>query len=80
MKYIEELSYGDCFLYKEHVYLLTNDFNNKNQKLCYNLAIGSAHWLRNDATVEICPVYRLDKENNIYPIKEYKNDKSNNIH
>lgn len=74
MKYLEELSYGDVFFYKENIFLLTSDYNNNNKKLCYNLVSGFSKWIEDNATVEECPIYRLDKDNNIIAIKQRKKD------
>lgn len=78
MNYLEELYHGDSFIYKDNVFVLTADFRNNN-KLCYNLKNGNPQWLDNQTIVDQCPIYRLDKDNNIIAIKETKNDKNINI-
>lgn len=72
MKYLEELSHGESFTYENNIFLLTSDFKKDDTKLCYNLSSGFAKWIKSDAIVDICPIYTLNKENNIVPIKEYK--------
>lgn len=69
MKYIEEIQPGDCFEYKDNKYLMTYDFKNNGNRLCYSLEDGSGQWLESNTMVEIFPIYGLDSNNNIYPIK-----------
>lgn len=79
MKYIEELSHGECFRYENSLYILTSDFKNNGTKLCYNLNTGFPAWLKDDFMVDICPIYTLSQENNLTPVREYKsNDGSPN--
>ena len=68
MKYIEELQNGDCFEYQNKKFLLTADFKKNGSRLAYSLTDGSAHWLESNTIIEICPIYFLDKDNNICPI------------
>lgn len=77
MKYIEELTSGDCFIVDNKPYLLTIDFKSNGSKLAYSLENGSPRWVKNTDIVEIMPVYRLDKDNNIIAIKETKKDDYN---
>lgn len=74
MKYIEELSYGECFRYENCLYILTSDFKNNRTKLCYNLSTGFPAWLKDDCMIDICPIYTLSQENNLIPVREYKSD------
>ena len=69
MKYLEELSNGDTFSLKDKLYLLTCDFKSDGQRLCYSLNDGFPCWLKNQTIIEHNPVYTLDKENNITPVK-----------
>jgi hypothetical protein len=78
MKYIEELSIGDCFDYSGKYYILSSDFKNNGKKMCLSLYDGFSHWL--DGSVIINPINLLttDKDGNIIAIKETKkNDFSN---
>jgi hypothetical protein len=72
MKYLEELSRGDVFTYKEDIFLLTSDYNNNHKKLCYSLVSGFPKWLEDKTIIDECPIYKLDKDNNIIAIKERK--------
>ena len=75
MKYIEELSSGDCFEYSSKKFLLTSDFRKNGDRLAYSLYDGFASWLPANAMVEISPIYTLDANNNICPVKvSAKND------
>lgn len=72
MKYIEEIEAGDSFLIDDKPYLLTIDFKNSGYKLAYCLENGCPRWVKNTDIVELMPVYKLDKDNNIIAIKETK--------
>lgn len=72
MKYIEELSHGECFRLNGELFILTSDFRNNNTKLCYSLSSGFPKWLKNDSIIDVCPIYTLSAENNLVPVKEYK--------
>ena len=69
MKYIEELIVGDSFSYQSHMFLLTSDFKSNGDRLCYSLSNGLPHWFSDQTIVENAPIYTLDKDNNIIPIK-----------
>jgi hypothetical protein len=69
MKYIEEISSGDCFEFKDKKYLVTHDFKKNGRKLCYCLSDGSGQWFDPTTIVETFFIYGLDSNNNIYPIK-----------
>lgn len=70
MKYIEELSSGDCFEYESRKFLLTSDFRKNGCRLAYSLTDGFSSWMNSQTIVEVLPIYWLDKDNNITPIKE----------
>lgn len=72
MKYIEELKNGDVFLYNGILYLLTHDMKSNNDRLCYSMSDGSSRWLKPDTIIKHEPIYILDENNNIQPIKEIK--------
>ena len=69
MKYIEELSIGDTFSYKDQIFLLTSDFKSNGSRLCYSLINGQPSWLANQTMIEHNPIYILDKDNNTIPVK-----------
>lgn len=73
MKYIEELEHGDCFSYNNQKFLLTADFKSSGDRLCYNLINGSSSWMKSNSMVDVCPIYTLDDNNNISPVKQTKN-------
>lgn len=69
MKYVEELLPSNCFRYKDDSYLLTNDFRKNGQKLAYSLTTGFCRWFDANTMVDLLPIYGLDADNNLYPIK-----------
>lgn len=69
MKFIEEINAGDCFELKNKPYLLTNDFKKNGDRLCYSLIDGTSIWLASNTIVDLFPIYGLDSNNNIYPLK-----------
>lgn len=69
MKYLEEISPGDSFRYENNFYILTIDFKRNGDKLCYSLNDGSPKWLESKTVIETDPIFSLDKDNNIIPIK-----------
>jgi hypothetical protein len=72
MKYLEQLENGECFKYKNKIFLLTCDFKNNNYKLCYNLNNGQSQWISPEAEVETYPIYTLNEDNNIIPLRNYE--------
>lgn len=69
MKYIEELEFGDCFFYKNELFILTNDFGSNSKHKCISIQDGSSRWFKEDSTVQQQEIYILDNENNISPVK-----------
>lgn len=69
MKYIEELTSGDCFIHKDLFYIVTSDYKKNGSKLCYNLKDGTPLWLSPQDTVDETQIYTLDLNNNIVAIK-----------
>ena len=69
MKYLEELEPGDCFEFENNNYLLLLDYKKNGDRCSAMLSNGSTRWLKPDSIVDICPVYTLDQDNNILPIK-----------
>lgn len=76
MKYIEELTPGESFILNENVFILTIDFRKNGSRLAFNMSNGEPKWLQSDAMVEVEPLYRLDKENNIIPVKQYQKNET----
>lgn len=76
MKYIEELSFGDIFEFNEDLFVLTKDFDYKNNALCISLKNGQSRWLPNTTIVKLKQLYILDDENNFADIKP-KNKQNN---
>lgn len=79
MKYIEELSNGDCFTLSSSYYIVTSDFKKDGRKLCLNLKTGLLHWIKPDESVDEIDIFTIDKDNNILAIKERKKDNRNEL-
>lgn len=80
MKYIEELESGDCFVSDDKFYLLTCDYKSNGKRLCFCLSNGLPQWFEASTIVNENPIYSLDANNNVMPIKESKkHDSLNNI-
>lgn len=80
MKYVEELETGDCFIFEDNHYLLTCDFKTNNDRLCFCLSSGLPKWFSGSTIIKMSPIYFLDANNNIVPLKESKKyDPDNNI-
>lgn len=75
MKYLEELSFGDCFEHGESHYVLSSDFKSNGKKMCLCLKTGFSHWFNGDLMVNVTDLFTMDQNNNIIAIKERsKND------
>lgn len=70
MKYIEELSNGDAFMYSSQYFLVTCDFKQDNSKLCYSLNDGTSRWFSPDSIIDRVDLCLIDKDNNISLIKQ----------
>lgn len=83
MKYLEELSHGQCFRYQDKHFILTTDFKHNGDKNCIELSSGMSKWLGSSTIIEDIDIYTLDKENALSPIRERKNeynlDKNTNL-
>ena len=74
MKYIEELSGGDCFELSNDYYIVSKDFDNRGQVMCLRLSNGFPKWFKSSTIVNHIELFTLDKDNNIIGIKERKRD------
>lgn len=79
MKYIEELSFGDCFIVNNTKYILTTDFKNDGRKMCISLLDGSVKWIHGNEIIECIDIFTFDKDSNIIAIKERKKEDVNTI-
>jgi hypothetical protein len=69
MKYLEELSGGDCFEYNNQYYILSKDFRSNGQKMCIGMSDGFQKWMNQNTIVSSIELFTLDKENNIIALK-----------
>ncbi len=76
MKYIEELKFGEIFLFSNKSYIKTTDFKQSRniQYLCVSIEDGKLLWLNADSMVNILDLYKRDDDGNIIPIKIYNKD------
>lgn len=77
MRYLEEISIGDCFIFNDTYFLVTTDFKKDGSRLCINLNNGYPKWMKPDSSVEIIDIFTFDKDNNILAIKERKKEDVN---
>lgn len=68
MKYIEELIPGSVFVKDEKIFLLTIDHKKDGSKLAFCLENGNPFWMKANDIVDTCPIFKLDKDNNVIPI------------
>lgn len=76
-KYIEEMENGECFMYNDNLYIITNDFRNKQdsqEKKCITLKDGSCRWMSSNSIVEKIDLFYRDKDNNILLCKEFQDE------
>lgn len=72
LKYLEELSNGDSFSVDDKIYIISADYRIKKgntQRECIEIASGNKRWFEGGEIVNLEPIYTLDVENNIIPIK-----------
>lgn len=74
MKYLEELSHGQCFRYQTKHFILTTDFKNNGDRNCIDLTSGMSKWLSASTMIEEVDIYTLDKDNAFMPLRERKNE------
>jgi len=70
--YLEELEFGDCFIYNGNTYILTTDSKKNLDVLCIDLNGGSSRWLSPETLVNKIAIFYTDSESNIISIKETK--------
>ncbi|MFM7796016.1 MAG: hypothetical protein ACKO7N_04560 [Candidatus Nitrosotenuis sp.] len=69
MKYVEEINAGDTFVYNNQLFVLSSDFKSNGQRMAINFDNGFPTWLNSETMVETLPLFKLDKDSNIIPIK-----------
>ena len=79
MKYLEELSIGECFIYNKDYLIVTSDFKKNNSKFCINLTTGYGKWISPNEEVDQIDIFTLDKDSNILAIRERQKDQNNAI-
>ena len=74
MKYIEELQNGDAFSYKNKIYIISSDLDNKGRRNCLSLFDGFPKWFKPSETVELTQLFFVDENNHFIAIKETKKE------
>jgi len=77
MKYLEEISSGDCFGLSGKYFILTTDFKKNGDRLAVCLSDGSSKWIKSNDMIDSIDVFTLDKDNNIIAMKERIKDAAN---
>ena len=77
MKYLEEISTGECFVIGNEYFITTSDFKKDGKKLCINLRTGNGRWLSPEEIIDPIDLFTFDKDSNILAIKERKKDNEN---
>lgn len=78
VKRLEELLPGNTFSDADNYFIVTSDYRSRKtgrDLCCVNLKTGNIKWISAAEFVEVDPIYILDKENNIVPLK--KTEKEN---
>ena len=78
MKYIEEITPGDIFIWKNKRYVLSSDYRpfkqGKTRHMSISIENGTCKWLPSDEMIELAELFYRDKECNILLVKEFKDD------
>lgn len=69
VKYLEEIETGQSITFEDNNYIVTSDYKRNGSRLCVNLRTGFSKWIASNDIVGVCPIYILDENNNISPIK-----------
>lgn len=77
---LEDITAGDAFYFNKECYIATCDFKTgkvNDLKKCISLKNGFSKWIDISTLIEIVPLYTIDTEGNIVPIKETKKPDEN---
>jgi hypothetical protein len=75
MKYLEELTGGDCFEYGNRYYIMSKDFKSNGDIMCLGLFDGFTKWLPPNSMVNQIELLTTDNDKNIVALKRReKND------
>ena len=70
VKYIEELDTGECFEFNKDLYIVSTDYKKNRDRSCVNLSTGFVKWINASTIVQESPIYTLDEENNVIPLRK----------
>lgn len=74
MEYIEETEKGSCVAISGVYFVLTSDFKSNGQRMVVSLNDGSCRWINPSVMVENIDIFTFDKDTNILPIRQKKNE------
>ena len=77
MKYLEELTGGDCFEYSNRYYILSKDFKANGDMMCIGMTDGFPKWLAPNSMVNQIELLTTDADKNIVALK--KREKQNDF-
>jgi hypothetical protein len=70
MKYLEEISTGECFIFTGKYFILTADFKRNGDRLAICLSDGLSKWIKSNDMIDPIDIFTLDKDNNIIAMRE----------
>lgn len=73
MKFIEELKPGECFKLSEDFFIVSGDYKKSKEGIlrsCIEIKTGLSKWLKDNEVIEPTPIFTLDRDSNIIPIRE----------
>ena len=75
MKFLEELSSGECFEHNQIYYIVSTDFKGNKSRMCLCLKNGFVSWIPSDTMVDGIDIFTMDSDNNMLAMKaREKND------
>jgi hypothetical protein len=77
MKYLEEISTGECFTLAGKYFILTADFKRNGDRLAVCLSDGLSKWIKSNDMIDPIDIFTLDKDNNIIAMRERIKDAVN---
>jgi hypothetical protein len=82
MKFLEEIEPGLAFKFNNEYFLATTDFKEKNKnQFRYSISMnnGAGRWIGSNELIDLAPLFTVDSQGTIIPIKETKKTDENNI-
>jgi hypothetical protein len=80
MKYLEEISPGDIFVFHGDRFVLSGDYRQSNKsikKMAISIKNGSIQWIADNEMIELLEIFYRDQEGNLLLLKEHHDQKNN---